>query len=89
LGKKPNLTHWGTEKEGNEGVLHTEINGKIVKKKIPTLQGNYYDLFDQLYHSITNNQFEPVTAHDGVNVMTIIEAAIRSNESKKMVFIYK
>jgi len=89
LGKKPNLTNWGTEKEGNEGILHTEIDGKIVKKKIPTLQGNYYDLFDQLYHSITNNQSEPVTAQDGVHVMTIIEAAIQSNESKKVVSIYK
>ncbi len=89
LGKKPNLTNWGTEKEGNEGILHTEINGKIVKKKIPTLQGNYYDLFDQLYNSIANNQSEPVTAQDGVNVMTIIDAAIRSNESKQVVSIYK
>jgi scyllo-inositol 2-dehydrogenase (NADP+) len=89
LGKKPNLTDWGTEKEGAEGILHTEINGITVKKKIPTLLGNYYDLFDQLYHSITNNQPEPVTAQDGVNVMTIIQAAIRSNESKKVVFIYK
>ena len=89
LGKKPNLTNWGTEKEGNEGILHTEIDGKIIREKIPTLQGNYYDLFDQLYHSITNNQSEPVPAQDGVNVMTIIEAAIRSNESKKVVSIYK
>jgi hypothetical protein len=24
-------------------LLHTEIDGKVVQGKIPTLQGNYYD----------------------------------------------
>lgn len=89
LGKKPNLTNWGTEKEGYEGILHSDIDGKIIREKIPTLQGNYYDLFDQLYKSITNNQPEPVTAQDGVNVMAIIDAAIQSNETQKVVSIYK
>ena len=88
-GKKPNLNHWGTELPGNEGLLHTEIEGKIIKKKIPTLQGNYYDLFDQLYHSIINNQPEPVSGQDGIHVMMIIEAAIQSNQWKKVVPIYK
>ena len=85
VGKKPNLTTWGMEQEGKEGLLHTEIDGKIIKEKVPTLQGNYYDYFDGVYQSLVNNLPEPVTAKDGANVMRIIEAAFQSNEQKKVI----
>jgi predicted dehydrogenase len=85
LGKKPNLSTWGTEQAGNEGFLHTEIDGKIIKEKVPTLQGNYYDFFDGVYQAIANDLVEPITAQDGVNVMRIIEAAFQSNEQAKVV----
>ncbi|MBX9807113.1 MAG: Gfo/Idh/MocA family oxidoreductase [Flavobacteriaceae bacterium] len=85
VGKKPNLTTWGKEKEGQEGFLHTEIDGKIIKEKVPTLQGNYYDFFEGVYQAIANDKLEPVTAQDGVNVMRIIEAAFQSSEQKRAV----
>jgi scyllo-inositol 2-dehydrogenase (NADP+) len=85
IGKKPNLASWGTESIDNEGLLHTEIEGKIIHGKIPTLQGNYYSFFDGVYHSIVNNTIEPVTAQDGVHVMQIIEAAIQSSAQKKII----
>ncbi|WP_367756091.1 Gfo/Idh/MocA family oxidoreductase [Flavobacterium sp. WC2430] len=85
IGKKPNLASWGTESIDNEGLLHTEIEGKIIHGKIPTLQGNYYSFFDGVYHSIMNNTIEPVTAQDGVHVMQIIEAAIQSSAQKKII----
>jgi scyllo-inositol 2-dehydrogenase (NADP+) len=85
LGMKPNLTTWGTEKEDQEGLLHTEIGGKIIKEKVPSLQGNYYEFFEGLYQAITNDKTEPVTAQDGVNVMQIIEAAIQSSEQKRTI----
>lgn len=85
VGNKPNFTTWGTEKEGNEGFLHTEIEGKIIKEKVPTLQGSYYDFFDGVYQTIANDKTEPVTAQDGVNVMRIIEAAFLSNNLKKII----
>ncbi|RKS15692.1 Gfo/Idh/MocA family oxidoreductase [Flavobacterium sp. 120] len=83
LGMKPNLDTWGTESSDKKGLLHTEINGEIVKEYIPTLQGNYYDFFDGVYNSITQDAMEPVTAQDGVHVMQIIEAAIQSSAQKK------
>jgi predicted dehydrogenase len=85
LSKKPNLTTWGAEQEGNEGFLHTEIDNKIIKEKVPTLQGNYYDYFDGVYKSIVNDLTEPVTAQDGVNVMRIIEAVFQSNAEGKVI----
>ncbi len=85
LGKNPNLTTWGTEHEGYEGLLHTEIGGEIIKEKVPTLKGNYYDFFEGVYQSIANDKTEPVTAQEGVHVMQIIEAAIQSNEFMKAI----
>ena len=85
LGKKPNVTTWGQELPGTEGLLHTETNGTISKENSPTIQGNYYDFFDGLYHSIVNDQEEPVTSTDGINVMKIIEAAIKSSHTKQVI----
>lgn len=85
LGRKPNLTNWGKELPANEGLLHTELNTEIVREKIPTLHGNYYDFFEGLYQSITNNSVEPVTAQDGINVMKIIEAVIKSSQTKQLI----
>jgi predicted dehydrogenase len=87
LGKKPNLTTWGTEPKEKEGLLHTEVNGSIFREKIPTLQGNYYDYFDGVYHSIVENKPEPVTAQEGTHVMQIIEAALESNAQQKVIAI--
>jgi len=87
LDKKPNLESWGTEPKELEGLLHSEVDGKIIKEKIPTLQGNYYDYFDGVYQSIVNDKKEPVTAQDGIRVMQIIEAAFLSNEQKKVVYL--
>ncbi|MFV8371597.1 Gfo/Idh/MocA family oxidoreductase [Flavobacterium sp. LB2P74] len=85
LGMKPNLDTWGTESSDKKGLLHTEINGEIVKEHIPTLQGNYYAFFDGVYNSISLDAIEPVTAQDGVHVMQIIEAAIQSSAQKKRI----
>lgn len=84
-GEKPNRNEWGTEPAGKEGLLHTEINGKEVRKTIPTLQGNYYDLFDGVYLAITEDKEEPVTAADGIKTMKIIDAASASSEQKKII----
>lgn len=84
-GKKPNLELWGTESKDKEGLLHTLKNGEIIRKNIPTLQGNYYDFFEGMYQAIVNKGFEPVTAIEGVQVMKIIEAAIQSNAEKKVI----
>jgi len=57
----------------------------VVKEKIKTEQGNYYDYYDGVYKAITDNKPMPVTCDDGINVMRIIEAAIKSNAEKKVI----
>jgi scyllo-inositol 2-dehydrogenase (NADP+) len=83
--QKPNLTDWGTELEAEQGLLHTEKDGKVIREKIPTLQGNYYDYYDGIYQSIRNNQPVQVSSDDGIHVMQIIEACFKSSIEKKVI----
>ncbi|HMO60537.1 MAG TPA: Gfo/Idh/MocA family oxidoreductase [Ferruginibacter sp.] len=84
-GKLPCTANWGTEPETESGLLHTEIDGKIIRQTIPTLQGNYYDYYDAVQQAITQNIAMPVTALDGIRVMSIIEAAQNSSRAKKVI----
>ena len=80
----PNLTDWGTEPISEQGLLHTEIDGKIIREKIPSLQGNYYDYYDGVYHAIRQNSPMPVTAEEGIHVMKIIDIAFQSQEERRV-----
>ena len=73
------------EPESENGLLHTEKDGTVIKEKVPTEQGNYYDYFDGVYKAITNDTAMPVTADDGINVMKLLDAAIKSSENKCLV----
>ena len=84
-GLLPNTADWGTEPETESGLLHTEKNGIETKEKIKTEQGNYYDYYNEVYKALTDNKPMPVTCDDGINVMRIIEAAVKSNNEKKVV----
>lgn len=84
-GKKPMVTDWGREPEFRSGVLHTEIEGLEVREHVPTIPGNYYGFFDELYQAIKKHKPVPVSAQDGINVMRIIEAAIESSADKKII----
>jgi len=84
-GAKPNLEDWGTEPAGKAGVLHAVVNGQTLRKTVPTLQGNYYGLFEGVYNAIRNGAAEPVSALEGLQVMQIIDAAIKSSAQKQAI----
>ena len=86
-GKIPNTLDWGTEPENEKGLLHTEINGKIVKEYIPSAKGNYMAYYDGIYKALRMQQPPPVAAEEGLNVIRIIAAAYKSNEQKKAIEI--
>ncbi len=76
---KPTISNWGVEPASEQGLLHTEIDGKIVRNKVPSAVGNYYAYYEGIYDALIQKTNPPVTAHDGINVMKIIEAAQSSN----------
>jgi predicted dehydrogenase len=84
-GKIPNRTDWGTEPENQAGLLHTEKDGIVVKEFIISEKGNYASYYDDIYRALVNKTTPPVTPTEGMAVISIIEAAYRSNNEKKTV----
>jgi scyllo-inositol 2-dehydrogenase (NADP+) len=83
--KKPGSTDWGIEPSNQNGLLHTEKDGAVIKEYIPSLRGNYGDYYEAIYQAIRNNATVPVTGEDGMKVIQVIEAAIKSNKERKVI----
>jgi predicted dehydrogenase len=86
-GNIPGGKDWGTEPDSEKGLLHTEIDGKIVREYITSEQGNYGDYYKGIYDAIRNNQPIPVSAEEGENVIKIIQTAFESNRLQKVIGI--
>ena len=84
-GNIPGGSDWGTEPESERGLLHTEKNGEVIREYIKSEQGNYNEYYDGIHESIRNDKPLPVKAEDALNVIKIIEAAYKSNETKCLV----
>jgi scyllo-inositol 2-dehydrogenase (NADP+) len=83
--KIPETEGWGIEPEAEKGLLHTQINGQVIRQTLPTENGNYMQYFDEVFNAIRNNGAVPVTAEDGLKVVLIIEAAFESSRQKKLI----
>ena len=88
-GNIPRGKDWGTEPDSEKGLLHTEIDGKIVREYITSEQGNYGDYYKGIYDAIRNNQPVPVSAEEGENVIKIIQTAFESNRLQKVIVVQK
>jgi predicted dehydrogenase len=84
-GKIPGSHDWGAEPQNEQGLLHTEKDGKVVKEYIASEKGNYMEYFDQVHLAIRGGQALPVSADDALTVIRIIEAAFKSSDERKVV----
>lgn len=69
---------WNTETEAEWGILHTEIEGDIIRQPYPTVQASYQHLIDDLYQVITTGSTPIVKLEEVILVLRIIEAAFES-----------
>lgn len=79
--------NWAADDPAEQGVLHTEVDGKVIREKVPTEIGNYMEYFEGVYQAIRHNQNMPVDGVDGLNIIRIIEAAYMSNDQGSLVKI--
>jgi scyllo-inositol 2-dehydrogenase (NADP+) len=86
-GKKPGNNNWGIEPFAQRGLLHTLKDGKLVKETIPSLPGNYGEFYSGVYATIRENAEPIVSGEDGLKVIKVIEAALKSHREKKQVMI--
>jgi len=84
-GELPVGEDWGREPAAFEGLLHTEINGVVVRKHIPSLKGNFGYYYENLYNTIVNGAPLLEKPEHGYNTVRLIELAVESNRLKKTI----
>ncbi|MBO0324064.1 Gfo/Idh/MocA family oxidoreductase [Muricauda sp. CAU 1633] len=82
---KPDTANWGVEPESEMGLLHILENGKSKKELIPTERGNYMAFYDGVFEAIRNDKPVPVSATEAAQVIKIIEVALESNKTKRVI----
>lgn len=78
-GELPVGDHWGREDESIFGLLHTEIDGKIIKEKIPSKAGHYGGYYENLYQTIRHGALLTEKPEHGYNTVRMIELAFESH----------
>jgi predicted dehydrogenase len=84
-GTVPSLQSWYPPLTKPDGLLHTEINGEVVRKETTSAPGNYMGIFDDLYKSLTGQGPNPVPPEDGLKTVKIIEAGFLSQKEGRIV----
>ena len=84
-GVKPTLENWCPAPASPDGLLHTEINGEVMRKETTSSPGNYMGYYDDVYKALTGQGPNPVPPADGIKNMRIIEAALESMKEGKVV----
>ena len=82
-GTVPTGPDWGKEEPAFFGLIHTEVNGKIVKEIYPSLKGSFGYYYENLFQTIVHHQPLRETSADGYNVIRLIELAFESSGKKQ------
>ncbi|MEI7758030.1 MAG: Gfo/Idh/MocA family oxidoreductase [Bacteroidota bacterium] len=83
--QKPDSLNWGVEPIEEQGLLHTEKDGIVIREKVPTEIGNYGTFYSIVHQAIREQKEMPVTAKEGIQVMQILDAAFKSSALKKQI----
>ena len=73
---------WGKEDPTNFGLIHTEIDGKVIREVYPSVQGSYGMFYQNLYKSIAEGAPLKETPEHGYDVINLIELAFESSRLK-------
>lgn len=71
----------GKEPEEIYGLLHTEVNGKMIKETVLSERGNYGMFYEDVYQTLANGTAFPIQPEQAYNVIKIIELAEESNNT--------
>lgn len=86
-GIKPGITDWCPAPKSPDGILHTEINGEVIRKETTSSPGNYMGYYDDVYKALTGQGPNPVPAAEGIQNMRIIEAALESRKEGRVIIL--
>jgi len=86
-GKKPIHPSWGADVPQFYGKLTTLEGDQEKQKTIETLHGSYPTYYKKIAESILEGKRAPVTAEEGLSVIKIIEASLKSSREKQVIFL--
>jgi scyllo-inositol 2-dehydrogenase (NADP+) len=86
-GKKPINDSWGADDPQFYGKLFTVEGEKEKQETIETIHGSYKTYYKKIAESLLEGKSAPVTAHEGLSVIKIIEAALKSSKEKKVIYV--
>lgn len=84
-GETPDKPHWGAETEQEWGLLHTEIDGKEVCEKYPSVPGDYGGFYRNIYEHLRLQKPLQTGAEKILNVIKVIEAVYRSHAERQII----
>lgn len=85
----PGFEIWSPAPAEPDGILHTALNGEDHYKKTTSRPGNYMNYYDAVYKALTGEGPNPVPAADAVKTMKIIDAALESAGTEKVIQLRK
>ncbi|WP_432339197.1 oxidoreductase [Bacillus tequilensis] len=86
-GRKPEDDSWGSDDPQFYGQLTTVHGTNKKTETIPSVNGSYLTYYRKLAESIRKGAALPVTAEEGIDVIRIIEAAMKSSEEKRTIML--
>jgi scyllo-inositol 2-dehydrogenase (NADP+) len=86
-GKKPGSAGFGIEPASQRGILNTVLQGKEFRGRFETFPGNYMEFFNNVYSVITNGTETIVKPEDALLNIRIIEAAKKSHQEEKIIYL--
>ena len=84
-GKEPGTADWGAEPPAEQGLLHTEKDGQVIKEHLASQNGNYAHYYDGIFEALRNGAAVPIPPTDAALVVRVIETAFRSHAEKKVI----
>jgi predicted dehydrogenase len=84
-GRLPVGENWGRESEEIYGILHTEIDGNIIRERYPSHAGDYALYYKNLYESIANRAPVKERIEHGYNTIRLIELAFESHRQQRTI----
>ncbi len=79
-GDTPGSPGWGHDPEA--GTLIVKSGDRFETRQIPNQAGNYLGYYEGLRDAIANGAPNPVPAEDAMEVINVIETAIKSSDQR-------
>lgn len=86
-GVQPIGKDWNIEEKENWGILHTEVEGNVVRQPYPNAEVSYQNLFDNLYQVIAHNAEPIIKLEEVIFVLKVINGVFESAKSGQKIYL--